>query len=216
MQEMSKGLTTIRLNNDLGCIFMISLVLASRSTNRMRILRREGVTFEAIEAPFDDAAEAPLGVVEHNAMRIAQLKARSVMETFAPRCQGKVILAADTMCEMDGRAMGKPRSREEAAAMLRAAFRGAHRVVTGVCVVLAEREWTFFDEALVTIEAVSEEKLQTYIASDVWQGRAGGYDFADRIDHGWRVHCHGDPDTVAGLPWRRVKEFLAQAEKQFL
>lgn len=194
---------------------MNSLVLASRSANRMRILRREGIVFEAIEAVFDDSAEAPAGVVEQNAIRIAQLKAQSVVDTFTARCQGKVILAADTMCEMHGRAMGKPRSREEAAAMLRLAFRGAHRVVTGVCITHADRAWTFFDEAFVKIEEVSEAELQKYIESDAWQGRAGGYDFADRIAHGWRVHCDGDPDTVAGLPWRRVKDFLARAEKEF-
>jgi predicted house-cleaning NTP pyrophosphatase (Maf/HAM1 superfamily) len=80
----------------------------------MRILRREGVEFEAIEALVDDAAEAPEGVVEQNAMRIAQLKAHSVVETFAPRCKGKFILAADTICEMDGHAVGKPRAAKRA------------------------------------------------------------------------------------------------------
>ena len=193
---------------------MRSLVLASRSANRMRILRREGVEFEAIEALVDDAAEAPEGVVEQNAMRIAQLKAHSVVETFAPRCKGKFILAADTICEMDGHAVGKPRSRFEAASMMELAFRGAHRVVTGVCIVWEHRQWTFFDQAFVTIEAVGQEILHNYIESDLWLGRAGGYDIGERMADGWRLHCDGDLDTVAGLPWRRVKEFILQIEKE--
>ena len=193
---------------------MRSLVLASRSANRMRILRREGVDFEAIEAPFDDAAEAPQGVLEQNAMRIAQCKARSVMDTFAPRCHGKLILAADTICEMNGHAVGKPRNRHEAASMLQMAFRGAHQVVTGVCILCDQRQWMFFDQAQVTMEAVEIEKLNKYIESDLWQGRAGGYDMNERLADGWRLQCQGDADTVAGLPWRKVKEYILQIENE--
>ncbi len=208
------GWFTIRAKHDLGCIFMISLVLASRSANRMRILHREGIEFESIEAPFDDAAQPPKGEIAPNAMRLAELKAQSVLATFASRCEGKVILAADTICEMGGHAVGKPQHRDEAEAMLRLAFDGAHRVVTGVCIARAGRTWTFFEQAIVTIEAVDPWKFEKYIASDMWQGRAGGYDLGDRIADGWRIHCQGDPDTVAGLPWRRVKEFLLRVEKE--
>ena len=195
--------------------FMIPIILASRSLNRIEILRREGVVFEAIEAPIDDAAQAPNGIVQQNAMRIAQMKAQSVRETFAQRCQGKVILAADTICEMAGLAMGKPQTLDEARSMLELAFGGAHHVVTGVCILHGGHEWTFFDQALVTMDAVSHEQLEKYVASELWRGRAGGYDMSQRLRDGWRVHCEGDPDTVAGLPWRRVKEFLLRVEKEF-
>jgi predicted house-cleaning NTP pyrophosphatase (Maf/HAM1 superfamily) len=143
---------------------MISIVLASRSPNRIAILRREAVAFEAISAPMDDAAQAPSGIVEQNAMDIARLKARSVVHAFAQRCEGKIILAADTMCEMAGRAMGKPQSVHEARSMLELAFTGAHTVVTGVCLLHRGKEWTFFDQALVTIDAVSP---------DIWRVNCG-------------------------------------------
>ena len=194
---------------------MISIVLASRSPNRIAILRREAVAFEAISAPMDDAAQAPSGIVEQNAMDIARLKARSVVHAFAQRCEGKIIFAADTMCEMAGSAMGKPQSVHEARSMLELAFTGAHTVVTGVCLLHRGKEWTFFDQALVTIDAVSPEQLEKYLASELWRGRAGGYDISQRLRDGWRVHCEGDPDTVAGLPWLRVKELIVRVEKEF-
>ncbi|MCE9619423.1 MAG: Maf family protein [Planctomycetes bacterium] len=194
---------------------MMPIVLASRSPRRIEILKREGVDFTAIEAPLDDAAEAPPGDVAENAMRIARLKAESVRRANPGRCGGKWILAADTICEMGGRAVGKPRSRNEALSMLELAFGAPHRVVTGVCLLHDPGEKTFFDEASVTIGRAPENEVRKYVESDAWQGRAGGYDFAERRAAGWRMHCEGDPDTVAGLPWRRVKEFLDALEREW-
>jgi septum formation protein len=193
---------------------VIPLILASRSPRRIELLRRGAVAFEAIEAPIDDAAEAPPGVVHENAIRIARLKARAVREAFPARCEGRAVLAADTICEMGGHAVGKPRDVAEARAMLASAMGREHRVVTGVCILRGEREWSFFDEAFVTIEPVSEAKLDEYLAGGQWKNRAGGYDYEQRLAEGWRLRCRGDPDTVAGLPWTRARMILEAAAKE--
>ena len=48
--------------------------------------------------------------------------------------------------------------------------------------------------------SVSDEAIESYLQSDGWQGRAGGYNLADRINDGWDIACEGDPATVMGLP----------------
>lgn len=186
----------------------LRIVLASRSPRRMEILRREGVPFESIEAAVDDAATPPQGDPHEVARVLAVAKAQAVATTHADRCHGAFVVAADTICHHQGESVGKASDPEEARAILGRMMDGAHAVVTGVAVLCDGTLHTFVDEATVRLERVSPADTQRYIASGLWQGKAGAYDIDERRRAGWTVHCEGDPDTVGGLPWKRLLRLL--------
>lgn len=184
------------------------VVLASRSPRRMEILRREGVRFESIEAPVDDPSRPPEGDPAKVSSSLALAKARSVRQAHAMRVGDAFVIAADTICAMDGRSIGKPESLEEARSMLQAMSGRAHDVVTSVAVCRGPEERVATDVATVTLPSLSDAEMILYLASGAWQGKAGGYDIEDRRRAGWAVGCSGDPDTVSGLPWALVRRVL--------
>jgi len=92
------------------------------------------------------------------------------------------------------------------------ALRGATEPVgAGVGLVDLDRdeEHSFGDVARVQWGSVSDEAIESYLQSDGWKGRAGGYNLADRINDGWDIACEGDPATVMGLPLQRLGPMLA-------
>lgn len=184
------------------------VVLASRSPRRMEILRREGVAFESIEAMVDDAATPPPGDPGTVAVALALAKARAVAAAEPQRCRDAFVVGADTICHHRGASVGKATSLEEARHILECMMDGPHMVVTGVAVLHSGRVQQFVDEAVVRLHAVAAEEVERYLASNAWQGKAGAYDIEERRRSGWRIECDGDPDTVGGLPWKRLRQLL--------
>lgn len=115
---------------------------------------------------------------------------------------GEILLAADTLCDLDGRLLGQPRSEAEAAAMLRAMRGRPHRTVTGLCLFDPRRgrRMIWHESAEVTLGPLSEGDLAEYLASGGWQGKAGAYSLDERRAAGWPLECSGDPEVVLGLP----------------
>ena len=109
----------------------VRLILASASPRRKELLGRFRLPFEVIPARGEEAApwEIPPGdLVRRLAEAKAAEGARSVSD---PRA---VIVAADTVVELDGRILGKPGTPERAKAMLTALSGKTNRVWSGLCV----------------------------------------------------------------------------------
>jgi septum formation protein len=119
---------------------------------------------------------------------------------------GGVLLAADTLCEMDGRLLGKAQRPGEAEEMIRGLSGRSHRTITGVALLerVTMKRSIWCDTACVMIGELQEEQIQEYVASGAWRGKSGGYNLADRIEAGWPIECEGDPATVMGLPMLKL------------
>ena len=105
------------------------LLLASASPRRRAIMTALGFSFEVVALDLSEEAEAgeePQATAE----RLARAKA------VAAARPGRVTVGADTVVELGGRALGKPRSEAEAASMLRALRGTEHRVITAVAVAM--------------------------------------------------------------------------------
>ena len=124
------------------------------------------------------------------------------------------VLAADTVCVHRGEILGQPADADHAYAMLSGLCDSVHRTISGVCLIrLADgHRMLFVDEAKVYLGKLSEAELREYVQSGQWQGKAGGYNLAERIDAGWPIRCEGDPATVMGLPMQRLRGLLNGAE----
>lgn len=192
------------------------VILASGSPRRRAILAQAGVPATVLVPAIDDAT-APADGRNPAAyvMSLAWFKARQAMaDAQAAFGAGgpRWIVAADTMCVHDGAVIGKPADRAEAEAMIRGFAGRAHAVVTGICIVdrATGARTIFADEARVTLGALADEALATYLDGKGWRGKAGGYNYADRVADGWPLACEGDPETVMGLPSVLVLRTLAR------
>jgi septum formation protein len=113
---------------------------------------------------------------------LALAKARDVAERLAAAGRAgaaapAAVLGADTLVVLDGRLLGKPASREEARAMLRALRGRTHVVVTGVALVTRPpgAEATAAVESRVTMAAFDDAALDAYVATGEPDDKAGAY-----------------------------------------
>lgn len=194
------------------------VILASGSPRRRSILSAAGVRFEVMVPAIDDAllpadGSDPARMV----MGLAWFKARQVdrdcVRAF-PGAGPRWIVAADTMCFDGDEPIGKPADAPGARRMV-ASFEGrSHEVLTGVCV-LDRRTGSrriLSDAATVSLGRLPAGELDAYVDSGDWRGKAGGYNYADRVAAGWPLACAGDPETVMGLPSRLVVPLLRGPE----
>jgi septum formation protein len=147
------------------------LILASASPRRRELLASLGVPFEVVPSDADETLEA-LPLAEAVA-RLALRKARLV----AGLRPGAVVLAADTIVVIDGRALGKPADPEDARAMLHTLRGRTHEVMTGVAVVDAETGRHASDTVIshVTMTAYDDAVIEAYVAGGEPLDKAGAY-----------------------------------------
>lgn len=195
---------------------VLPLILASQSPRRAQLLAEAGLSFEQRSPPYADPDQPPEHLRGHEAedyaVSLAEQKAKSLADTL-PSEEPALILAADTICVDDaGQLVGKPRDRSHAQQMIRSFIETEHRVITGVALLRlgeSDRELqSFADTAVVRFGSISDEQLDTYLATNDWQGKAGGYNLFDRQDAGWPIKVDGDPTTVVGLPMIRLIQML--------
>ena len=86
-----------------------------------------------------------------------------------------VVLCADTTVALGRRILGKPADAGEAAQFLLALSGRRHRVITAVAVRKNDRVWERDVVSTVRMKHLSDAELNAYIASNDWQGKAGGY-----------------------------------------
>ncbi|MBC7132011.1 MAG: septum formation inhibitor Maf [Roseovarius sp.] len=146
------------------------LILGSASPRRRDLLAQLGVVPDAIRPPEIDETPARGELPRPYCARIAREKARATEAG-----EDDIVLAADTTVAMGRRILGKPESAGEAAQFLHALSGRRHRVITAVAVRRGERLWVRDVPSAVRFKRLSDEEINTYLASGEWQGKAGGY-----------------------------------------
>jgi len=193
------------------------LVLASASPRRQELLRNAGIPFvvqptDIPEAP--QAGESPRACAE----RLAREKALAV---FHDRPHD-IILGADTIVIVDSQILGKPRDPADAVRMLRLLSGRSHHVITGVCLVGPRSELrtenqvptTAFEDTrsettLVTVNVLSDEEIQAYVATSEPMDKAGAYAIQGMASR-WISRIEGDYFNVVGLPVSLVYRMLRE------
>lgn len=182
------------------------VLLASGSPRRRKLLEAAGFAVEVKEPKIDDGAvHVHESVPARLVISLAWFKASQV--AVVP-INVVALVAADTVCDVEGVVLGKPADRAAAAAMLASMFDSSHTTRTGVCVRSAEGRLLFEDASIVRMGRPTPEDLERYLDSEEWMGKAGGYNLADRLQAGWPIECEGDPTTVMGLPMARLGPLL--------
>jgi septum formation protein len=180
------------------------LVLASASPRRAALLARLGI--EPIVRPTDvdetpRRGEPPSDLV----VRLADAKAAAALRTGAD----EVVLAADTEVVVDGATLGKPRDRDDAAAMLQRLSGRTHQVLTGIAVRRGTQQASTVVRTDVTFRELSEPEIAWYVATGEPDDKAGAYAIqgagavlVERIE--------GSDTNVVGLPLSATVALLGE------
>lgn len=183
---------------------MTELILASASPRRVDLLRSMGVAFEVVPSRADelhDLSIAPARLCEMNAERKA--------DEVAHRYTGQIVLGADTLVILDGKAMGKPRDISHAKEMLVALGGKTHQVITGVCLCSANRKSVFSEWTEVRFKPLIPVVIEEYVSRVHVLDKAGAYGIQEQgemIVDG----IAGSFSNVVGLPLERLaREFDA-------
>ena len=188
------------------------MVLASASPRRQELLRNAGILFVVQAADISEiphAGEGPRALAE----RLAREKAEAV---FRER-PNDLVLGADTIVVVDEQILGKPRDAGDAARMLRLLSGRSHQVITGVCLVGPGFEDVRSESTMVSVGALTNEDINSYVATGEPMDKAGAYAIQGMASR-WISRIEGDYFNVVGLPvalvWGMLKEHEPGAEER--
>jgi septum formation protein len=182
----------------------LRLILASASPARRDLLTRAGYTFEVRPA----AIEEPTGFRDPRAFvqAVSWLKAAAV----APRVEGGIVLAADTIGWIDGQPILKPADEADARRILRQLGGRDHELWTGVTLWRRpdDVQLLWQERSLVHFASLSDAQLDAYLATRSWKDHSGAYAIEETNDPYVRVVA-GSVSNVIGLPMESLARRLA-------
>lgn len=183
----------------------VKVILASSSPRRRELLETAGVRFDVKVSPAEEIHDPAMPLdqlCEHN----ARLKAEAV----AASAPDALVIGADTLVWIDGVALGKPTSPEEARTMLQRLSGRSHSVCTGVCLCFPGGGREVF-HAITTVQfhQLDQPSIEEYLSLVNTMDKAGGYAIQE---HGERIvsGIEGSYSNVVGLPVDEVVERLMQ------
>jgi septum formation protein len=188
----------------------VRLILASASPRRRELLARLDVPFEVRPSGIEEPL--PPGVpASALAMALARAKARDVGDRLCAVGEAPaLVLGADTLVVLDERPLGKPASRHEARAMLRALRGRSHEVVTAVVLrleVSGGREAAAAVTSQVFMRGYTDREIDAYVATGEPDDKAGAY--AVQGEGGALVaRVEGCYTNVVGLPLTTTARLL--------
>ena len=184
---------------------MKKFILASASERRKSLLEQIGIPFTAIESNLDEQAE-----IENENSPYEWVKAIASKKGHAVLSSGNlepdtVIISADTIVTYMGKILHRPKTKEEARAMLSSISGKKHTVYTGLTLIFVgkdgqiENEENFVDATDVSMHKLTDDEIESYISTDEPYDKAGGYGIQGKGALLIDSIC-GDYYTVVGLP----------------
>jgi septum formation protein len=150
------------------------------------------------------ARESPAVYVE----RVARAKAlagwKRVEQRNLPRA---AVLAADTTVALEGRILGKPADRREAAEMLGALAGKRHEVLTAVVIRNDAQVEAVLSTSEVAFKPLSADEIRRYVASGECDDKAGAYAIQGRAG-AFITELRGSFSGVMGLPLYETSQLL--------
>jgi septum formation protein len=185
-----------------------ALVLASGSPQRRELLARLGVPFTVRVSGAEELeqGEDPDELAVENALR----KARAAL---APGVV-EAVIGCDTIVVLDGIVYGKPPNAAVARETLRALGGRTHEVISGLALLIGSaggevEERTSLARTRVSFREIDERLLDSYVATEEWRGRSGGYAIQGA---GARLalSVEGEAENVVGLPLGPLRELYPE------
>ena len=189
----------------------MKIVLASKSGVRKEILKKNKIDCD-VEPSNVDEDEVKISMINESATptliskNLAELKANKVSN----KNPDKIVLGADSVIDLEGELISKPKSRQEAFEILKKLNGKRHQLISSVCISKnGSMIWNYTDSSSLTMKELNLDEIKSYLkkvddkklyAYGVYQIEEGGRDLFSKIE--------GDEDTIMGLPVKKIKEYL--------
>jgi len=187
------------------------IILASKSKVRKSILDKNNIISDVIPSSVDEdivkesliKEKASPEIISKN---LAELKANKV----SLKELDQYVLGADSVIDLEGELISKPKSRGEAFYILQKLNGKKHYLISSVCISKnGSMFWNYTDKAILKMKKFTDEDLKIYLskisddalyAYNVYQIEGEGRNLFSDIE--------GDEDTIMGLPIKKIKEYL--------
>ena len=189
------------------------IILASKSGVRKKILDQNNIICEVIPANIDedqikDSLIGEKATPEIISKNLAELKANKVSE----KNPNQLVLGADSVIDLEGNLISKPKDRDEALSILQKLNGKKHQLISSVCISKnGSMIWNFTDASTLTMKKLNLDEIRSYLnkikdkelfAYGVYQIEARGRSLFSKIE--------GDEDSIMGLPVKQIKEYLSK------
>ncbi len=196
---------------------MTEIILGSGSPRRDEIMTLAGVGHTVVVPSADESSVAYKGDCTRYVRELAKLKSDALMSVLPDGDGERVTICADTVVfsPKKPQPLGKPKSFEDACAMLRLFSGTFHYVLTGVCIRYGDglgKEHLFHEQTKVYFRELTESEIVDYVNETNPYDKAGAYGIQDRAC-GFVSGIEGDFYNVVGLPICSIVKFLNQIRK---
>ena len=190
---------------------MFKIILASKSKVRKKILDQNNISVQVQPSNIDeDLVKKSLikekSSPENIAKNLAELKANKISQKEI----NFLVIGADSVIDLNGELISKPRDRKEAMHILQKLNGKKHYLVSSVCISKnGSMVWNYTDKAILTMKNMTNNDLENYLskisdddlyAYNVYQIEGEGKNLFSDIE--------GDKNTIMGLPIKKIKEYL--------
>lgn len=180
------------------------LILASSSPRRQFLMREAGFSFTVEKPDVEETFPRDMPVDQ-----VAKFLAAKKAEFFRINLQNQIIITADTVVIINDYILNKPQDRNEAISMLNVLSGKTHLVMTGVCILSAEKEESFDDTTEVTFKTLTQAEIEFYVDTYKPFDKAGAYGAQDWIGMVAIEKITGSYFNVMGLPIHKVYQHLS-------
>jgi len=176
-------------------IVLDRILLASASPRRLELLRSLG--FDVTVAP-SGYHEPPMPHLSPRELAVSHAREKLAS---VPRADGAATVAADTVVDLDGAALGKPRDAAEATRMLASLSGREHLVHTAYAVALpgVDAPVEEVETTRVRFHPLDAAEIAAYVATGEPMDKAGAYGIQGRAA-ALVAGIDGDFYTVMGFP----------------
>lgn len=184
-----------------------SIILASGSTARKKILSDARIKFEIISPDFDEDAAKPS--IKHlkikdQALYLAKQKALSISKKYP----NSLVIGSDQICELEGIAIDKSKNRDDAINQISLLQGKTHIQNNAVCLYLGSKLlFKNVTTAKLTMRKLSNVDIANYVDLDQSWGCAGSYKFESLGKHLFKKVV-GSDNTIIGMDILPLLNFL--------
>ncbi|WP_445664819.1 Maf family protein [Fodinibius sp. AD559] len=196
---------------------METIILASGSPRRKKLLQKIGVPFEVHSSEVNEDYEShwsPSQIVQ----TLADRKARTV----APDYSNALIIGADTIVTYNNEILEKPTTLSEAKTMLQRLSGHSHEVLTGVSLLKTDASnnltdsTTFVETTKVIFGDINPKLISAYVATANPMDKAGAYGIQDPHGALFVEAIEGDYYNVVGFPLHSFYNAITSFAPEFL
>ena len=187
------------------------IILASKSRVRKELLDKNDIPNQVEPSNVDEniIKESLLKEKvspESISKNLAELKANKVSK----KKNDILVLGADSVIDLDGELISKPKNRDDAMNILKKLNGKKHNLVSSVCISKnGSMIWNYTDKAILIMKKMTDKDLNKYLSKisdenlysyNVYQIEGEGRTLFSSIK--------GDEDTIMGLPIKKIKEYI--------